>query len=315
MATPFEDENGEWHTMTFVITCQILPSLAQKGSRLFLASSQPMRSDLQFLPLADGFKVVNPRRQKLPEFIYLLSGRRYLWINGRWFGLTAGQGVFVPEKVEYFPFGTAHGHPTPCDSVSLIVHPEGGILVRTRLSEASYQRSIHFFVPEPLLMRRYEEWCQKLPSRIADEVVVELFKIVSRSQPIGLALISRRLSQAGKFPIVLQRALTFLHRAYNIPVTVTQVARYSFVSEVQIYRLFRQWLGISPYEYLTGLRMQIAKEFLARTRLGIADIAFLVGYTSRSMFSFNFRKVFGFSPTALRYCNYHSFNPFTAPMK
>ncbi|MFN3422817.1 MAG: H-X9-DG-CTERM domain-containing protein [Armatimonadota bacterium] len=58
MATPFEDENGEWHAVTAVITHQILPSLVQKGSRLFLAPFKPMSSDLQFLPLADGFKPI-----------------------------------------------------------------------------------------------------------------------------------------------------------------------------------------------------------------------------------------------------------------
>lgn len=315
MATPFENVDGEWHTIVNVITHQILPSLVRYGSRLFLPSFQLPIPILQFLPLVDGFKVWRPRRQKLPEFIYLLSGQRYLWVNGRWLGLMAGQGVFVPEQVEYFPFGTAHRHLSPCDGVSLIVHPEGGILVRTRLTEASYQRSVHFFVPEPSLMQRYEEWFQRLPSHSADKVIVELFEMVSRSQPIGLTLTSRRLAQADKFPTVLQRAITFLHRAYNIPIKAAQVARYSFVSEAQIYRLFRQWLGMSPYDYLTNLRMQIAKEFLERTLLGIADIAFLVGYTSRSMFSFNFHKAFGLFPTALRYHKAHALNLFTAPMK
>jgi len=313
--TPFENADGEWRTIMNVITHQILPSLVRCGSRLFLPSLQPPGSTLQFLPLVDGFKVWRPRRQKLPEFIYLLSGKRYLWINGKWFVLTAGQGAFVPEQVEYFPFGMARGYPPTCDGVSLIVHPEGGILVRTRLTEVSYQRSVHFFIPEPSLMRRYEEWFQGLLSHSANEVIVELFELVSRSQPIGLTLISRCLVQAGKFPEVLQRALTFLHRAYNIPTTTSQIARYSFVSEAQLYRLFRQWLGMSPYDYLTNLRMQIAKEFLERTRLGIADIAFLVGYASRSMFSFNFRKASGLFPTALRYHKAHALNPFTAPMK
>ncbi len=314
-ATPFENADGEWHRIVDVITHQILPSLVRDGSQLFLSSFQPLGSDLQFSPLVDGFKVLRPRRQKLPEFIYLLSGQRYLWMNGRWFGLMAGRGVFVPEQVEYFPFGMARGHLSPCDGVSLIVHPEGGILVRTRLTEASYQRSAHFFIPEPSLMRRYKEWFQRLPSRTANEVIVELFELLSRSQPIGLKLISMCPAQKGDFPIALRRSITFLHRAYNIPITAAQIARYSFVSEAQLYRLFKQWLGMSPYDYLTNLRMQIAKEFLERTHLGIADIAFLVGYTSRSMFSLNFCKAFGFFPTALRCRNYHAFNPLTAPMK
>ncbi|MCS7191537.1 MAG: AraC family transcriptional regulator [Armatimonadetes bacterium] len=317
MVAPFENEDGEWHSIIAVIRHQILPSLMKYGSRLFLPSSHPFGANLYFLPLIDGFKVFRPRRQKLPEFIYLLSGQRYLWVNGKWLKLVEGQGAFVPEQVEYFPFGVANGFLLPCDSLGLIVHPEGGILVRTRLTEVSYQRSVHFFVSEPILMQRYKDWRLNLTSHTAtaDEIIFDIFGMLLKLQPIGFTLISDLKTQMLNLPFALKRAINLLHRAYNISVTITQLSHYSFVSEVQLYRLFRRWLGISPYGYLTNLRMKIAKEFLTKTLLGISDIAFLVGYTSRSMFSFNFHKAFGFFPAAVRYSKLRSFNPFTSPMK
>ncbi|MCS7265957.1 MAG: AraC family transcriptional regulator [Armatimonadetes bacterium] len=315
MVAPFENEDGEWHSIIAVIKHQIMPSLMNHGSRLFLISSRPLGANFHFLPLIDGFKVLRPRRQKLPEFIYVLSGQRYLWVNGKWLKLVEGQGAFVPEQVEYFPFGVANGFLFPCDSLSLIVHPEGGILVRTRLTQASYQRSVHFFVAQPILMQRYKGWRLSLPSHIADEIIVDMFEMLPELKPIGFMLISELKTQMSDFPFALKRAITLLHRAYNISITMTQLSRYSFVSEAQLYRLFRCWLGTSPYGYLTNLRMKIAKEFLTRTHLGVSDIAFLVGYSSRSMFSFNFHKVFGFSPAFVRYGKFHSFNPFTSPMK
>ncbi len=314
--TPFEnDGDGEWQTIATIIEQHILPRLIRYGSRSFFAPAPLLGVPLRFLPLIDGFKVWCPRRPRLPEFIYLLSGQRFLWLNGRWLGLVAGQGAFVPEQVEYYPFGAVGEQPAPCDSISLIVHPEGGIVVRTRLTEQAYQRSVHFFVPDPVLMQRSVAWWQRLPARTADTVIVEMFERLVRTQPVGLALIARHAAQAKSFPFALRRAMNFCHRAYNIPITVTQMSRHSFVSERQLYRLFKQWLGLSPYDYLSNLRMQIAQEFLMRTRLGVADIAFLVGYTSRSMFFLNFRRMFGFFPTALRYRKAHVLNPFTAPMK
>lgn len=58
---------------------------------------------------------------------------------------------------------------------------------------------------------------------------------------------------------------------------------------------FKKWLGITPLEYLTRWRIQLARELLASDRR-IAEVASAVGYESESAFSAAFTRIVGARP-------------------
>jgi AraC-like DNA-binding protein len=53
---------------------------------------------------------------------------------------------------------------------------------------------------------------------------------------------------------------------------------------------FKKWIGVTPMEYLTQWRMQIARELLLQDRR-IAEVASAVGYESESAFSVAFTRI------------------------
>ena len=77
----------------------------------------------------------------------------------------------------------------------------------------------------------------------------------------------------------------------------TLSARFGFVPSY-LSKVFRRQTGISPTEYLTGLRMAKAKELLAsKPGLLIRDAAMLVGYKDPYYFSKLFKKATGLWPS------------------
>jgi len=84
-------------------------------------------------------------------------------------------------------------------------------------------------------------------------------------------------------PLPLQRALKWMHHAFERPFHLARLARYSRLarycgfSPAYLCRLFKSHLNKTPVGYLTKLRLSLAKQLVETTDLSIADIAFLVG--------------------------------------
>jgi LacI family transcriptional regulator len=63
---------------------------------------------------------------------------------------------------------------------------------------------------------------------------------------------------------------------------------------------FRQWLGRSPSEELNRVRIEYAKELLGGTEMPLEKITAKAGYSSRTQFVENFRKLTGMLPGEYR---------------
>ena len=73
------------------------------------------------------------------------------------------------------------------------------------------------------------------------------------------------------------------------------------VSENYLSQIFRNELGVSPWDYLSRWRVQRARELLATTDKSITAVAAEVGFDDSVYFSRVFRKHAGESPQAYRH--------------
>ena len=94
----------------------------------------------------------------------------------------------------------------------------------------------------------------------------------------------------------LVRAVAFLERHIEMELNLDACADHVEVSRRQLERLFQQYLGLTPLQYLNGLRLQHARALLAETNMGVIDVAVACGYGSSAHFSKIFRKQYGISP-------------------
>ncbi|MDJ0621078.1 MAG: helix-turn-helix transcriptional regulator [Calothrix sp. MO_192.B10] len=83
-------------------------------------------------------------------------------------------------------------------------------------------------------------------------------------------------------------------------IKLADLAQLVDMSQFHFGRLFKQSLGLSPYQYLLQQRVERAKQLLKQTDKSIMDIAFDCGFNSHSHLSRRFRQLTGMTPKAYR---------------
>ncbi len=108
---------------------------------------------------------------------------------------------------------------------------------------------------------------------------------------------------SGFADVHLTRALTAFHQNPVADWTVDALAREAALSRTGFAVRFSEKLGITPMQYVTSWRMQIARKALTEQNASVAEAADLCGYSSEAAFSRAFKKEIGQPPAA--YKNFH----------
>ena len=95
----------------------------------------------------------------------------------------------------------------------------------------------------------------------------------------------------------LQRCIAYIHKNYaNANLGIADMSRAAGFSLYHFCRIFRQQLGLSPYQYLTHYRIDQARRLLHEHRLNCSQIAEATGFSSLHRFSKVFKRIEGVAP-------------------
>ena len=98
----------------------------------------------------------------------------------------------------------------------------------------------------------------------------------------------------------IEAAKKYIENNYTDNITLEDVSREVNISSYYLSRIFKEGTGENFIDYLTGLRMDKAKELLATTQLSMKEICAKVGYSDPNYFSKTFKKNVGVTPTEYR---------------
>ena len=171
--------------------------------------------------------------------------------------------------------------------------------------------------PDFLLNSLHLDEVPKITLQNTDEAVrrfLELKTLLKEKTPGTENLLSERMfslflflseenrtSRQLNYPMPLKKALSLLQDSdFGYDISIADIAKATGISTQTLIRLFRRYCGKSPMEYITGMRMEFAKELLESTRLCIKEISARAGYNSQLYFSTVFRKYSGMSPRDFR---------------
>lgn len=111
----------------------------------------------------------------------------------------------------------------------------------------------------------------------------------------------RDRASSGQLHSLLRQAVAYLDRHYtDETLSLNQVAREVNISANYLSALFSQELGATFTEYVTGRRMEKAKELLRTTDKRSGEVAAEVGFRDPHYFSFLFKKTQGCTPRDYR---------------
>jgi AraC family transcriptional regulator len=98
----------------------------------------------------------------------------------------------------------------------------------------------------------------------------------------------------------LQRAKDYMHSCYHNELLIDDIAQVACMNSFYFLREFRKAFNITPHQFLTERRLQVANRLLRTTDRTITEICGEVGFNDLSSFGKLFRRRYGFSPTDLR---------------
>jgi len=95
----------------------------------------------------------------------------------------------------------------------------------------------------------------------------------------------------------LYRSREFLAASLDHRIGLREAAAHACLSPYHYHRMFVRAFGETPHEFLTRLRIDRAKQMLARDECPVTEVCLAVGYESLGSFSSRFRAAVGYSPS------------------
>jgi two-component system response regulator YesN len=110
-------------------------------------------------------------------------------------------------------------------------------------------------------------------------------------------------SQDARKMTQIRPAIDYIHAHYDEPITLAEIAKASHLSVSRLAHLFKEQMGITLIDYVTGARIEQAKELLLGTDQSCTEICFQAGYTNHSYFTRTFKSLVGMTPRQFRVQN------------
>lgn len=190
--------------------------------------------------------------------------------------------IYIPQKAEWLTVGLE----APLISRDLLL--DVGPPVKWVPSEAHCQ-GLHFYMSE--MVRAFPA------SGTANLMVEGLARIL-----VGLVLQEQGVHNFGDArggaPFWLAPVLRCVREKPGV--SVADLAREAHFSLAQFRRVFHEWAGMSPHEFLQRERLDRARRLLENTALSIEAIARQTGFSGASPFTRAFRQFTGMTPASYR---------------
>lgn len=259
---------------------------------------------LTYSILLAGHKTCPPdwnRKGKRPKFHslwYITKGHGEVVINGKKHKLHPGKlVVFTPQMI--------------CDKKSTRVHPLEFYFVRFSYAMAYEEKDDWHFkhahdVTFPL------QGVYTISNQSAVIVLLEKLNSLTNKhgstvnmqqkivfQELLLSFVEDFHSQMlnGDSKKAIEGTIEYMVNHYKNTITLSELAQIAGLSVSHYSRLFKKYIGLTPIEYLTHLRIKRAKELLVLSDVKVKEVSQNVGYTDELYFSRTFKRIAGVSPS------------------
>lgn len=135
---------------------------------------------------------------------------------------------------------------------------------------------------------------QKNIKYLADLIKKEILYTLTTSDQSGYFL--SKFAMQGSVPNKISRAVAKIKENFSEKISVKELAKACDMSESSLYQNFKIVTSLSPIAFQKKIRLEKAKNLLTNTKVGVAQVAFDVGYESASQFSREYARMFGVPP-------------------
>lgn len=98
----------------------------------------------------------------------------------------------------------------------------------------------------------------------------------------------------------LEPAVKFMNNEYKNNPSLEEIASKSALAPNYFHRIFKKNFGVTPFNYMQRLRMELAIRLLTTTAKSVKEVAFESGYINEYYFYRQFKNYCGYSPGKLK---------------
>jgi AraC family transcriptional regulator len=95
----------------------------------------------------------------------------------------------------------------------------------------------------------------------------------------------------------IKKVVEYIKENYQKECTLEELAKIAGISRFYLIRIFKDYIGKTPYDYLLDIRIENAKLLLAKGSISITDICHECGFNNMSHFIRMFKKKIGTTPS------------------
>jgi AraC family transcriptional regulator of arabinose operon len=221
----------------------------------------------------------------------------------------AGEGVAILDRTEYslspntlmiLPKAMRHEYSVPegstwefywihlsgvnCESLLKHIIDEYGHCLEIDCADEIID-SIELLLNTPYRYYEYEFFAGKLISNM-------LFMLINS--------LNSSMEDVQKRRTVTVNVIEYIEKHYGESMKLSDISDGMYISTEHLIRVFREEMGMTPYQYLKQFRMRKAFMYLSDLDRTIGDIAASVGYQSLSSFIAQFKEFYGITPRKYR---------------
>ncbi len=297
---PWLDAQADWVGVVETIEGTILPHLLKGAADFVLCTGAHSPTDHPKRPSNEPLHALHCLKEAIGHLCFLLQGQAVVTtLRGKRLVLKAPAGCWVPSNDLTFLHTAPDGSLLSNEWLVCSVMRFGTFVTRCQMApKAHYEGPLHLLV-EPMIPAFVEDWEECSPLSWKRRLMA-FWSLMARMQPTLPTFWELLSMRVAEMPLFLQNLLQLLHRAYLHPLRLQDIARWSHVHPSHLCRLFRRWLGVSPGEYLTRLRLSAAWQLLTQTNLPATLVGQIVGYRDYHHFRKQFMRKFKVSPCQMR---------------
>ena len=244
----------------------------------------------------------------VPALVIVAQGRKNCYVGDRVFDYSAGNALimFYPMAVEVEFVEASPDKPflAACVAVDLgrladvllrIERIDGGVAkARSPDPSAVFSAPLNDDLLDPVI-RLLESLADPTDAAILGELIVDeiTYRILRGERGRELRTLLQQRGQIQR----ISKAVEYIHQNVDKPVSVEQLAEMVLMSRTRFCSAFRDVMHLSPLQYAKSVKLDRAHTLIKQGKKA-CEAGYLVGYNCPSQFSREYKRHFGYAPSA-----------------
>lgn len=241
------------------------------------------------------------------EFIRIFEGSMYYFLDGGSILLKKDDCLFVNSHIMHYGYSDCGRE---CVFLCILIHPD--LIAKGSVIHSGYITELKKMLPYIHLkhddpesseilcgLDRVYEIKENKKDAYELEVLGILTELIASAYRINMKK-GDLADNADSRLAAYRMMVSFISLNYSEDISLDDIAESASVSKSTCMRMFRDFSGLSPFEFLIAYRLRTAYIMLQETDKAVTDISLACGFNHPSYFSKLFREKYGCQPKSCR---------------